>query len=253
MGVLKETEDEKDAAGQDGVSEKRPWSLVFRSAGPGQSSTREWACHKTKTSGKALLLGFVCLCVTIILAFQLTAFTFQENLAATALLLVPFGYAVLPWMYLLSGIFPSADVAFISYVSLNFIFGLCTLLMTTMPRLLAIISKAQNLKNVYDTLKWVFMIFPQFCLGQGLIELCYNQIKYDLTHSFGIDSYVSPFEMQFLDWIFVGLATQGTILFLLRVLLHGNLLHWLGYVLKGSSLNKSGQDKSTLEAGGAHG
>ncbi|XP_063088227.1 uncharacterized protein LOC100721365 isoform X3 [Cavia porcellus] len=162
-------------------------------------------------------------------------------------------YAVLPWMYLLSGIFPSADVAFISYVSLNFIFGLCTLLMTTMPRLLAIISKAQNLKNVYDTLKWVFMIFPQFCLGQGLIELCYNQIKYDLTHSFGIDSYVSPFEMQFLDWIFVGLATQGTILFLLRVLLHGNLLHWLGYVLKGSSLNKSGQDKSTLEAGGAHG
>lgn len=52
-------------------------------------------------------------------------------------------YATLPWMYLLSRIFSSSDVAFISYISLNFIFGLCTMLMTIMPRLLAIISKAQ--------------------------------------------------------------------------------------------------------------
>ncbi|MBZ3873801.1 ATP-binding cassette sub-family A member 13 [Sciurus carolinensis] len=167
----------------------------------------------------------VCLCVAIITAFQLTAFTFRENLAATALLLALFGYATLPWMYLMSRIFSSSDVAFISYISLNFIFGLCTMLMTTMPRILATISKAQNLQNIYDVLKWVFTIFPQFCLGQGLIELCYNQIKYDLTHNFGIDSYVSPFEMDFLGWIFVELASQGTILLLLRILLHWDLLH----------------------------
>ncbi|KAF0873265.1 ABCAD protein, partial [Crocuta crocuta] len=169
----------------------------------------------------------VCLCVTVIVAFQLTAFTFRENLAATALLLALFGYATLPWMYLMSRIFSSSDVAFISYVSLNFIFGLCTLLMTVMPRLLAIISKAQSLQNIYDVLKWVFTIFPQFCLGQGLIELCYNQIKYDLTHSFGVDSYVSPFEMNFLGWTFVQLASQGTVLLVLRTLLHWDLLHQL--------------------------
>lgn len=46
-------------------------------------------------------------------------------------------------MYLVSRIFSSSDVAFISYISLNFIFGLCTMLMTVMPRLLAIVSKAQ--------------------------------------------------------------------------------------------------------------
>ncbi|XP_023570208.1 ATP-binding cassette sub-family A member 13 [Octodon degus] len=168
------------------------------------------------------------LCVAVIVTFQLTAFTFRENLAATALLLALFGYATLPWMYLMSGVFSSSDVAFISYISLNFIFGLCTLLMTTMPRLLAIVSKAQNLQNIYDILKRVFMIFPQFCLGQGLIELCYNQIKYDLTQNFGVDSYVSPFEMQFLGWIFVELALQGTVLLLLRILLHGDLLRWSG-------------------------
>ncbi|XP_077916041.1 ATP-binding cassette sub-family A member 13 [Halichoerus grypus] len=166
----------------------------------------------------------VSLCVAVIVAFQLTAFTFRENLAATALLLALFGYATLPWMYLMSRIFSSSDVAFISYVSLNFIFGLCTMLMTIMPRLLATVSKAQNLQNIYDVLKWVFTIFPQFCLGQGLIELCYNQIKYDLTHNFGIDSYVSPFEMNFLGWIFVQLASQGTVLLLLRIFLHRDLL-----------------------------
>ncbi|XP_058390822.1 ATP-binding cassette sub-family A member 13 [Diceros bicornis minor] len=169
----------------------------------------------------------VCLCVTVIVAFQLTAFTFRENLAAAALLLALFGYATLPWMYLMSRIFSSSDVAFISYVSVNFIFGLCTMLMTIMPRLLAIVSKAQNLQNIYDVLKWVFTIFPQFCLGQGLIELCYNQIKYDLTHNFGVDSYVSPFEMNFLGWIFVQLALQGTVLLLWRILLHWDFLQRL--------------------------
>ena len=93
----------------------------------------------------------------------------------------------------------------------------------------------QSLQNIYDVLKWVFTVFPQFCLGQGLIELCYNQIKYDLTHSFGVDSYVSPFEMNFLGWTFVQLASQGTVLLILRVLLHWDLLQRSRYVPRGSA------------------
>lgn len=55
----------------------------------------------------------------------------------------PCRYASLPWMYLTSRAFSSADAAFISYVSLSFVFGLCTMLMTTMPRLLTMVFKAQ--------------------------------------------------------------------------------------------------------------
>ncbi|XP_009882105.1 PREDICTED: ATP-binding cassette sub-family A member 13 [Charadrius vociferus] len=166
----------------------------------------------------------VTLCVGVISAFQLSAFTFRKNLAATVLLLILFGYATLPWMYLVSRFFSSPDVAFISYISLNFVFGLCTMLVTLLPRLLAIISKVQSFQNIYNILKWVFIVFPQFCLGQGLIELSYNQIKFDLTSNFGIDSYVSPFEMNFLGWIFVEMALQGTLLLLLRLFLHWDLL-----------------------------
>ncbi|XP_039910917.1 ATP-binding cassette sub-family A member 13 [Hirundo rustica] len=166
----------------------------------------------------------VTLCVGVISAFQLSAFTFRKNLAATVLLLILFGYATLPWMYLASRFFSSSDVAFISYISLNFVFGLCTMLVTLLPRLLAIISKVQSFQNIYNILKWIFIIFPQFCLGQGLIELSYNQIKFDLTRNFGIDSYVSPFEMDFLGWIFVEMSLQGTLLLLLRLFLHWDLL-----------------------------
>uniref|UniRef100_A0A8C3J255 ATP binding cassette subfamily A member 13 n=1 Tax=Calidris pygmaea TaxID=425635 RepID=A0A8C3J255_9CHAR len=166
----------------------------------------------------------VTLCVGVISAFQLSAFTFRKNLAATVLLLILFGYATLPWMYLVSRFFSSSDVAFISYISLNFVFGLCTMLVTLLPRLLAIISKVQSFQNIYNILKWAFIVFPQFCLGQGLIELSYNQIKFDLTSNFGIDSYVSPFEMNFLGWIFVEMALQGTLLLLLRLFLHWDLL-----------------------------
>ncbi|XP_019373948.1 PREDICTED: ATP-binding cassette sub-family A member 13 [Gavialis gangeticus] len=166
----------------------------------------------------------VILCIGVITAFQLSAFTFRQNLAATALLLILFGYAALPWMYFVSRFFSSSDVAFISYISLNFVFGLCTMLVTLLPRLLAIITKTQSFENLYSIFKWAFIVFPQFCLGQGLIELSYNQIKFDLTSNFGIDSYVSPFEMNFLGWIFVEMALQGTVLLLLRVSLHWDLM-----------------------------
>uniref|UniRef100_A0A8B9CUN1 ATP binding cassette subfamily A member 13 n=1 Tax=Anser brachyrhynchus TaxID=132585 RepID=A0A8B9CUN1_9AVES len=166
----------------------------------------------------------VTLCVGVVIAFQLSAFTCRKNLAATVLLLVLFGYATLPWMYLVSRFFSSSDVAFISYISLNFVFGLCTMLVTLLPRLLAILSKVQSLQYIYNILKWTFIIFPQFCLGQGLIELSYNQIKFDLTSNFGIDSYVSPFEMNFLGWIFLEMALQGTVLLLLRLFFHWDLL-----------------------------
>lgn len=101
--------------------------------------------------------------------------------------------------------------------------------------LMSLSFSTQSLQNIYDVLKWVFAVFPQFCLGQGLIELCYNQLKYDLTHSFGVDSYVSPFEMNFLGWTFVQLASQGTVLLILRVLLHWDLLQRPRYVPWGSA------------------
>ncbi|XP_067861316.1 ATP-binding cassette sub-family A member 13-like [Heptranchias perlo] len=171
----------------------------------------------------------VALCICVFAAFQFSAFTSHENLGATALLLILFGFATLPWMYLLSRFFSSPDVAFITYVAINLVLGLCTILAAYLPRFLGLLSNQDKLLKIYNVLRWVFIIFPQFCLSFGLVELSYNQLKFDLTQGFGVDSYVSPFEMEFLGWIFVAITLEGCLFISIRLLFQGNLLHKLSY------------------------
>ncbi|XP_068092616.1 ATP-binding cassette sub-family A member 13 isoform X2 [Hyperolius riggenbachi] len=177
-----------------------------------------------ETGARYLQHGFylvvASLCVCVIASFQLTAFTFRENLAASALLLILFGYATFPWMYLVSGILSNSDVAFITFISTNCIIGLCTSLLTFLPRLLAEISNTESLTQIHNILKWAFLVFPQYCLSHGLMELAFRQVKFDLTNGFGIDSYISPFQMDYLGWIFTAMAIQGSISFLLRLVLN---------------------------------
>ncbi|XP_059827445.1 ATP-binding cassette sub-family A member 13-like [Hypanus sabinus] len=171
----------------------------------------------------------VVLCICVFAAFQFSAFTYRDNLGATALLLILFGFATMPWMYLLSRIFVSPDTAFITYTAINLVLGLCTILATYLPRFLGLLSNKAHLLNVYNVLRWAFIIFPQFCLSLGLIELSYNQLQFDLTQEFGIDSYVSPFKMDYLGWVFVAITLEGCSFFLIRLLFQGQLLHKLRF------------------------
>uniref|UniRef100_UPI00398F68CF ATP-binding cassette sub-family A member 13-like n=1 Tax=Pristiophorus japonicus TaxID=55135 RepID=UPI00398F68CF len=171
----------------------------------------------------------VVLCICVFAAFQFSAFTYHENLGATSLLLILFGFATLPWMYLLSRFFSSPDVAFITFVAINLVLGLCTILAAYLPRFLALLTNQEQLLRIYSVLRWAFIIFPQFCLSFGLIELSYNQLKFDLTQNFGVNSYVSPFEMEFLGWVFVAITLEGCFFLSIRLLFQGNLLHKLRY------------------------
>ncbi|XP_053570295.1 ATP-binding cassette sub-family A member 13-like [Bombina bombina] len=148
-------------------------------------------------------------------------------------------------MYLISRFFSSSDVAFVSYFSINVIFGLCTLLITFVPQLLAIISKAENLMKINNTLKHIFLVFPPFCLGHGLIELAYNQVKFDIANILGIDAYINPFQMSFLGLIFLALGVQGNVYFLLRLTLHQNLFKGKRTVF--SDLTASGMRDQDVE------
>ncbi|XP_078284172.1 uncharacterized protein LOC144609539 [Rhinoraja longicauda] len=174
-----------------------------------------------------LYLVPVVLCICVFAAFQFSAFTYRVNLGATSLLLILFGFATLPWMYLLSRFFASSDTAFITYTAINLVLGLCTILATYLPRFLGILSNNRNLLQIYNVLRWAFIIFPQFCLSFGLVELSYNQLTFDLTMEFGIDSYISPFKMEYLGWIFVAITLEGCFFILIRLLFQGQLLHKL--------------------------
>lgn len=50
---------------------------------------------------------------------------------------------------------------------------------------LSLPSHLQKLNNINDILKSVFLIFPHFCLGRGLIDMVKNQAMADALERFG--------------------------------------------------------------------
>uniref|UniRef100_A0A8C9WNN1 ATP-binding cassette, sub-family A (ABC1), member 12 n=1 Tax=Scleropages formosus TaxID=113540 RepID=A0A8C9WNN1_SCLFO len=168
----------------------------------------------------ALYMVPVALSVAMIAAFQLPAFTAKQNLAAVTLLLVLFGFASFPWMYLLSGTFKDAEMAFISYVCINLFISINTIISTSV----LYFEPNPTTQRVYQTLSYVFLIFPQFSFGNGLMELARVDMQAQILSAYGVDSYTNPFSMDVLGWMLVALFLQGSVVFSLRLLLNKFLL-----------------------------
>uniref|UniRef100_H3B2R0 ATP binding cassette subfamily A member 12 n=1 Tax=Latimeria chalumnae TaxID=7897 RepID=H3B2R0_LATCH len=171
-----------------------------------------------------LYLVPVALSIAVIEGFHLPSFTNRENLGAVSLLFILFGYATYPWMYLLAGIFKDSEMAFISYVCINLFIGINTIISSSVIYFLTWFNtENQNLAHIYHVLKHVFLIFPQFCFGNGLMELSRQQAEVDLFKLYGVETYISPFQMDKVGWMFVAMAIQGTVFFTLRLLMN----NWL--------------------------
>uniref|UniRef100_A0A7N6BK81 ABC transporter domain-containing protein n=1 Tax=Anabas testudineus TaxID=64144 RepID=A0A7N6BK81_ANATE len=160
----------------------------------------------------------VTLTVGVIAAFQIQAFTSRQNLAAIALLLVLFGFATFPWMYLLSGTFKDAEMAFITYVCINLFVSVNTILSTSILYFLS------QLSGIFDKLSQAFLIFPQFNFGNGLNYLARVNIEVQILSGYGIDAYKNPFSMDALGWMFLSSFIEGLVLFTLRLLLNKSFM-----------------------------
>lgn len=77
---------------------------------------------------------------------------------------------------------------------------------------------------MYQTLSNVFLIFPQFSFGNGLMELAREDMQVQVLSVFGVDAYKNPFSMDVLGWMFISLFLQGLFFFTLRLLLNKWLL-----------------------------
>uniref|UniRef100_A0A3P8XSG8 ABC transporter domain-containing protein n=1 Tax=Esox lucius TaxID=8010 RepID=A0A3P8XSG8_ESOLU len=163
----------------------------------------------------------VALSVATVAAFQIPFLTDKQNLAAVSLLLVMFGFATFPWMYLLSGIFKDAEMAFISYVCINLFITINTIISTSIMYFLGQLNENnESIHEVYRILCYVFLIFPQFSFGNGLMELARVDMQVQILDVYGIDAYKNPFAMDMLGWMFISLFLQGFICFTLRLLLN---------------------------------
>lgn len=117
------------------------------------------------------LITFLLPCLSIYVIFRVfddECFS-GERIGYLMLLFFSFGWAVIPLMYVFSFTFRIASTAYTRMTIMNV--GTSVLMVTiisvlNIPRL--------NLLETAHATKWAFMLFPTFCVGQGVIDLFNN-------------------------------------------------------------------------------
>ncbi|XP_070694461.1 uncharacterized protein abca12 [Pempheris klunzingeri] len=177
----------------------------------------------------------VTLTVGVIAAFQVPAFTDRQNLGAVTLLLVLFGFATFPWMYLLSGVFRDAEIAFIIYVCINLFISINTIMSTSILYFLGQIStrNPEVIQDIFNRLCNAFLIFPQFNFGNGMLQLARMNIEVQILSGYDIDAYQNPFSTDVLGWMFIASFIQGVVFFTLRLLLNKFLMRKVRHLIWG--------------------
>lgn len=111
--------------------------------------------------------------LAIFLAFNLPTYT-GRNFPAVALLLLFYGFSVTPMMYPLTFLFSIPSTAYVSLICINLFFGItCTL--TTF--ILELFPGNPGLDAVNGALRWIFLLFPNYALGRGLMDVAKNQYE----------------------------------------------------------------------------
>ncbi|ROL48223.1 ATP-binding cassette sub-family A member 1 [Anabarilius grahami] len=169
--------------------------------------------------------------VFIFISFQQESYVSEKNLPALVLLLLLYGWSITPLMYPASFIFSVPSTAYVVLTSINLFIGINGSVATFVLELFV----DEHLNEVNRILKKVFLIFPHFCLGRGLIDMAKNQAMADAFQRLGTKQNLDP-----LSWDFVGknlfaMAMEGIVFFIFTVLLQYkffiNFSRWSGFVL----------------------
>jgi len=102
--------------------------------------------------------------------FGIDAFVDNGAFWASFVVFAGYGFAIAPFSYLLSFLFAKHTSAQILSLVVNFLTGL--LLMLTSY----ILNLIESTKDVNESLMWIYRLFPGFCLGHGLFEICTNSV-----------------------------------------------------------------------------
>jgi ABC-type multidrug transport system ATPase subunit len=105
--------------------------------------------------------------MSLIYAFGIENYTHGDGGIACALLFLLFGPAVAGFTYISSFLFTSHSTAQNIVLFQNFVTGLC-LMITSF-----VLSLIDSTKEINMQLKWIYRLFPGFCLGDGLVQLTF--------------------------------------------------------------------------------
>nr|QUF59426.1 ATP-binding cassette transporter Abca2 [Brachionus angularis] len=157
-------------------------------------------------------------CVIIIFKiFDVPAYVQGSNYPAVILLFLFYGWSVSPLMYPLTFIFKEPSSAYIFLIVINLFTGITCV---ESSFLLQVFSFEQDLKFIYELMKTVFLIFPPYCLGRGLIDIAYNDYYNSFYTKTGqISKIKSPFEWEITTRNLVAMTCIGFISWIFTLLL----------------------------------
>ncbi|KAG8003116.1 ATP-binding cassette sub-family A member 1 [Nibea albiflora] len=146
--------------------------------------------------------------VLIFISFQQQSYVSETNLPALVLLLLFYGWSITPLMYPASFVFTVPSTAYVVLTSINLFVGINGSIATFVLELFV----DEHLNEVNRILKKVFLIFPHFCLGRGLIDMAKNQAMAQSRPS-------DPLQWDFVGKNLFAMAAEGVIFFVFTILL----------------------------------
>ncbi|KAM3876265.1 phospholipid-transporting ATPase ABCA1 [Diretmus argenteus] len=153
--------------------------------------------------------------VLIFIGFQQQSYVSKTNLPALVLLLLLYGWSITPLMYPASFVFSVPSTAYVVLTSINLFIGINGSIATFVLELFV----DEHLNEVNRILKKVFLIFPHFCLGRGLIDMAKNQAMADAFQRLGTRQTLDPLQWDFVGKNLFAMAVEGLVFFIFTILL----------------------------------
>nr|CAD7402681.1 unnamed protein product [Timema poppensis] len=175
------------------------------------------------------------LCVFVFLAFDEQAYVSDQNIAGLVLLLLLYGWASIPLMYPASFVFDIPSSAFVTLACANVFVGIAT---TVATFVLEIFDDKVNMQGSFlDNLNYleegtgkelqyiasiireVFLVFPHFCLGQGLMNMAAHHFAAQALTTYGVIIKTDIFEWDFLGKNLMCMFIAGIVFFFFNLVL----------------------------------
>ncbi|XP_049802768.1 ATP-binding cassette sub-family A member 7-like [Schistocerca nitens] len=153
------------------------------------------------------------LCFLIFVSFKEEAYI--SNSPALIILLFLYGWASIPLSYPVSFLFSIPSTAFVTLGCVNLFLGVITTVATFMLELM----DDEELQYIGSITGKVFLIFPQFCLGQGLMNMATQHFSRKILSAYGISTQLNVFSWDFLGRNFFCLFMEGILFFLATLLI----------------------------------
>jgi len=149
------------------------------------------------------------LCIFIFLIFDAKAYISEENLGPLVILMLLYGWSSVPLMYPASFVFSIPSSAFVTLACANLFIGI----ITTITTFVLENFDDEELKYIGSILREVFLIFPQYCLGRGLMDMATENSLNAVIGQFGLESVRSRFDWDFLGKYMCCMFVQGVLFF----------------------------------------